>query len=1119
MLEGGQVYVDAAGVIQCAACDCSAMATGATTINCPQGVVSPGLINAHDHITYTKSPPFTNTGERYESRHDWRRGLRGHTEIPSTSDNATERVQWGELRFVMGGATAALSEGSTAGLMRNLDASSALEGLTGGAVQTETFPLDDLNPIYRNSDCNYGAAPDTASSINATAYAGHVSEGVDATSRNEFLCLSNTFYDTATPGVAADLVLQQTSFVHAMPFTGADYAQMARDGASVIWSPRSNICLYGDTAMVTAAAKVGANIMLGTDWTITGSINVLRELACADELNRNNYGGAFTDADLWRMATLNVATGINRANQIGTLEPGRQGDISIFNGATNTHHRAVIAAQPQDVVLVMRSGNALYGDDAVVNALRANCDTLDVCTVTKRACVTPEFNTSLSALQAANASSYPAFFCGVPTNEPTCVPSRAVPVNGSSVYTGVPEPTMDPDGDGIQSAMDNCPTVFNPIRPVDDRRQSDVDDDGVGDACDPCPINANTTTCMGATVTDFDADGFDNGVDNCPVTSNPSQSDVDTDGKGDRCDACPAANPGNTPCPSTIHDIKRQVIPLGTVVRVNNTLVTARNAQGFFLQMTAGDQGFVDENFSGIFVFNSTNTVVVGSRVSVTATSQDFNGQTQLAGTVTVTVDNATPAALPAPVVATLAEVDTGGTRANALEGVLVTVGGPHTVTAVDTMFNEFTLGTVLTVDDYLFLVSPLPAINDVVQSATGVLAFRNNNSKLLPRNTSDVVFGPPSLDAFGPPGNFIRVGDVASPTVPVAAFVALNRPAEVDTFVAVASGDINIAAVSGGGTTVPAGQTTAVVLLDAFAPGTVTLTATLDAVNIPLSITVLDPAQQPVLVALEPAVATVLVGGTLSLGVTLDIPAPTGGTVINLAINPSTAGTIPATVTVPAGQLSQTFDYVDGSTEASVTVSATLDAVTLNSDLTLVATLRHLTLNEVDYNQAATDANSFIEIYNPTSAPIALADYAVVLINGNGNTEYARFPLSGAGATIPADGYVVIRNATVVLPNGTPFINATGDWIQNGPDGLALINTATNTLVDALCYGGDTFTAVTITGFPGPVSLVEGTAITVIDSTGDLHSLARLPNGTDADNAITDWALTTSKTPGAPNQ
>ncbi|MCU1279899.1 MAG: hypothetical protein JWM53_3445, partial [bacterium] len=53
VLRGGQIATDATGKILCVACDCSAMAAGATAISCPTGVVSPGLINAHDHITYT----------------------------------------------------------------------------------------------------------------------------------------------------------------------------------------------------------------------------------------------------------------------------------------------------------------------------------------------------------------------------------------------------------------------------------------------------------------------------------------------------------------------------------------------------------------------------------------------------------------------------------------------------------------------------------------------------------------------------------------------------------------------------------------------------------------------------------------------------------------------------------------------------------------------------------------------------------------------------------------------------------------------------------------------------------------------------------------------------------
>src|SRR5262245_38960817 len=70
--KGGQVAVDAAGQIACVGCNCAA--GGETVITCPDAVISPGLINTHDHITFTQNNPYNDTGVRYEHRHQWRIG-------------------------------------------------------------------------------------------------------------------------------------------------------------------------------------------------------------------------------------------------------------------------------------------------------------------------------------------------------------------------------------------------------------------------------------------------------------------------------------------------------------------------------------------------------------------------------------------------------------------------------------------------------------------------------------------------------------------------------------------------------------------------------------------------------------------------------------------------------------------------------------------------------------------------------------------------------------------------------------------------------------------------------------------------------------------------------------
>ena len=79
-------------------------------------------------------------------------------------------------------------------------------------------------------------------------------------------------------------------------------------------------------------------------------------------------------------------------------------------------------------------------------------------------------------------------------------------------------PGRDPDGDRIDVAEDNCPTVANPD-------QSDADGDGVGDACDNCRLVANPRVADGW-LAEHPWGGLTGG-----------QRDDDGDGYGNRCDA------------------------------------------------------------------------------------------------------------------------------------------------------------------------------------------------------------------------------------------------------------------------------------------------------------------------------------------------------------------------------------------------------------------------------------------------------------------------------------------------------------------------------------------------------------------------------------------------------
>ncbi len=224
---------------------------------------------------------------------------------------------------------------------------------------------------------------------------------------------------------------------------------------------------------------------------------MLRELRCADQFNTSYLNGFFTDQQLWRMATRQRRRGPRRRRR--DRHPGhRQGrrHLHLRRAPPTTPSARSSTAEPPDVALVMRGGKPIYGDADVVAALPTGdaCDTLDVCGVQKRVCHQREIGKSLSQLSDRERRQPTARSSAARrTNEPTCVPARnamapcRTPSSTARPSTRAVTDATDSDGDGIPDASDNCPDVFNPIRPLDDGVQADFDGDGVGDACDPCP--------------------------------------------------------------------------------------------------------------------------------------------------------------------------------------------------------------------------------------------------------------------------------------------------------------------------------------------------------------------------------------------------------------------------------------------------------------------------------------------------------------------------------------------------------------------------------------------------------------------------------------------------------
>ena len=179
------------------------------------------------------------------------------------------------------------------------------------------------------------------------------------------------------------------------------------------------------------------------------------------------------------------------------------------------------------------------------------------------------------------------------------------------------------------------------------------------------------------------------------------------------------------------------------------------------------------------------------------------------------------------------------------------------------------------------------------------------------------------------------------------------------------------------------------------------------------------------------------------------------------------------------------------------------------------------LMINEMDADQAGTDAAEFVELYDGGTGLTSLNGFILVFYNGSSDTSYLTLDL--ATFTTDASGYFVAGNAGIVP---TPLITWPNNTLQNGADAVALYFdsaanfpngtavTATN-LVDAVVYDtndNDDLGLLAVLSLPGQPQVNEG------GGNGSIgESIGRCVDGAGGPLNTSMW-VTMGPTPGAAN-
>jgi 5-methylthioadenosine/S-adenosylhomocysteine deaminase len=332
--------------------------------------VFPGLIDLHNHPTYNTVPrwkPARAASNRYEWRDD-----PAHDAAVFRPAAAAARADFCavdafvEVKALVGGTTAisGLSNPGGApmpdcivGLARNLDWHSGLRGTRVGSERIRNL-LGVLPRDQRGVDVAEVAARLRRGELDLVTV--HLAEGRrgDSQSRAEFELLESQ-----------GLLTARTAIVHGTALGADEFRRMAIAGTALLWSPRSNDELYGETTDVLEALRAGVTVALSPDWSPTGSHSLLEELAYANALSRERLGGALSARQLFEMATAIPARLARLEADLGAIAPGRAADLLVLRSAKADPYEAIVSAAADAPTLVMVGGVAHYGEPGNLAAL------------------------------------------------------------------------------------------------------------------------------------------------------------------------------------------------------------------------------------------------------------------------------------------------------------------------------------------------------------------------------------------------------------------------------------------------------------------------------------------------------------------------------------------------------------------------------------------------------------------------------------------------------------------------------------------------------------------------------------------------------------------------------
>ena len=330
--------------------------------------IYPGLIDLHSHIGYNTLPLWTQPGEPKPFLH--------HHIWPGRS-TYKEKVSWPAW---------VLAKAAPEALLTYVQ----VRALAGGTTSIQGWPSANRSPanhLVRNiDDQKFGGRDMTRTSVitldveSLRQRADHIENGLSLI----YHCAEGQvgsrvireFDDVAT----ANCLRQRLIAIHCTAMGNDEFArwkarsELAGDPkpGAVVWSPFSNLWLYGQNTDIMSARNNGITVCLGTDWGPSGTKNLLGELKVARLWSDSQQWG-LTDFDLVQMVTSSPgdSLALSWGHQLGRLEANALADITVVAKRKSDPWENLVTAREEDILLVIVNGKPHFGTKSLMSACGA----------------------------------------------------------------------------------------------------------------------------------------------------------------------------------------------------------------------------------------------------------------------------------------------------------------------------------------------------------------------------------------------------------------------------------------------------------------------------------------------------------------------------------------------------------------------------------------------------------------------------------------------------------------------------------------------------------------------------------------------------------------------------